>query len=64
MERYTAEQIAKYAEDLDGKANRTAINKMFMEQDESNLWPIWVGSTQLSEQLKGRNSLFVNQDVI
>lgn len=40
MERYTAEQIAKYAGDLEGRANRSAINKMYMEQDESKLWPI------------------------
>ena len=40
MERYTPEQIAKYADDLEGVANIKAINKIFRDQDESNLWPI------------------------
>ena len=40
MERLTADQIAKACEDLDGRENIKAINKMFREQDESNLWPI------------------------
>ena len=36
----TAEQINKTCEDLTGRAYRMAVNKMFMEQDDSNLWPI------------------------
>jgi hypothetical protein len=40
MEIKTAEQIASLTDDLEGKANRTAINKLYREQDESNLWPI------------------------
>jgi hypothetical protein len=40
MEHYTPEQIAKYTDDLNGVANIKAINKMFRDQDESNLWPI------------------------
>jgi hypothetical protein len=38
--RKTAEQIAKETEHLTGKASRTAINKLYMNQDDSNLWPI------------------------
>jgi arginine decarboxylase-like protein len=40
MERYTAEKIANSCIDLMDKANRQAINKMYYDQDYSNLWPI------------------------
>jgi hypothetical protein len=40
MEYLTAEQIASACENLDGRANKAAINKMFREQDDSHLWPI------------------------
>lgn len=40
MEILTMEQIAKMTDDLDGMANIKAINKIFREQDQSNLWPI------------------------
>jgi hypothetical protein len=36
----TAERISELTADLDGLANITAINKLYREQDESNLWPI------------------------
>ena len=38
--RLTEEQIAKACEDLDGMANRKAINRLYQKQDESHLWPI------------------------
>lgn len=34
------EKIAELCDDLEGKANITAINRLYREQDESNLWPI------------------------
>jgi len=40
MERLTAEKIAKVCNDLSGSACRAAINKLYLEQDESQLWPI------------------------
>ena len=40
MEYLTAERIAELTDDLEGRANITAINKLFREQDESNLYPI------------------------
>ena len=40
MEYLTAEQMAELTDDLEGRANITAINKLFREQDESNLHPI------------------------
>jgi len=36
----TAEEIANLTEHLDGRANITAINKLYRQQDESHLWPI------------------------
>ena len=36
----TAEQIADACDVLEGQANITAINKLFREMDESDLWPI------------------------
>lgn len=32
--------IAERAEHLNGRANRTAINRAFREADQSHLWPI------------------------
>lgn len=40
MERMTAEQIAKATNDKNGQANIKAINSLYREQDESDLWPI------------------------
>ena len=40
MKHLTPEQIANLCVDLYGSANRAAINKLFREQDESNLFPI------------------------
>ena len=40
MENLTPEKIAELCDDLDGIANIKAINKLYREQDESNLWPI------------------------
>lgn len=40
MEYLTAEKIAESTDDLDGLANIKAINKLFREQDQSNLYPI------------------------
>lgn len=34
------EAIVKRAEHLNGRANRTAINRAFREADQSHLWPI------------------------
>jgi len=36
----TAEQIAKQTEDKNSIANIRAINKLYREQDDSNLFPI------------------------
>ena len=36
----TAEEIARLTNDLEGLANIRAINKLYREQDESDLWPI------------------------
>lgn len=36
----TAEQIADLTEDKEGIANIRAINKLYRQQDESNLYPI------------------------
>lgn len=37
----TAEQIAKVCENISNpRANRTAINRLFRDQDDSHLWPI------------------------
>lgn len=36
----TEEQIAKQCEHKDGQANISAINKLYMAQDESKKWPI------------------------
>ena len=36
----TAEEIAELTNHLDGLANIRAINRLYREQDESNLWPI------------------------
>jgi hypothetical protein len=36
----TAEQIADCTKDLEGLAERRAINKLYRAQDESHLWPI------------------------
>ena len=36
----TPEQIDDLTTHLDGLANIRAINKLFRDQDESNLWPI------------------------
>jgi len=40
MTRLTPNEIAKACENLDGRANIAAINKMFRHQDESRLFPI------------------------
>ena len=40
MKYLSATEIAAACQDLDGRTNRQAINKMFMEQDDSHLWPI------------------------
>ena len=36
----TAEQIANEADDKNGLANIRAINKAYLAQDDSHLWPI------------------------
>lgn len=33
-------EIADICQDLSGKQNITAINKLYRKQDESHLWPI------------------------
>lgn len=40
MAHLTAEQIAKRCQDLDGRANRTAINRLYRRQDQSHLPPV------------------------
>jgi len=40
MEYLTAEKIAELTDEKEGIANIRAINKLYREQDESNLWPI------------------------
>ena len=40
MQILTAEKIAELTNNLDGTANIRAINKLYREQDESDLWPI------------------------
>ena len=40
MKHLTAEQIAEITNDKDGIANIRAINKLYRDQDESDLWPI------------------------
>jgi hypothetical protein len=40
MERLTPDKIAELCNDLDGKANIVAINRLFREQDESHMWPV------------------------
>jgi len=60
MERYTPEQIAKYADDLEGKENTKAIKKMFMDQDESHLWPIR-GRFNVTKRAFGRAATFCRE---
>lgn len=36
----TPEEIASLCDGLNGRANITAINKLYRSQDESHLWPI------------------------
>ena len=40
MKIYTAEEIARFNQHMTGRAERIGINRMYREQDESNLWPI------------------------
>jgi hypothetical protein len=35
----TAEQIAHATDETEGQANKRAINALYMDQDESYLWP-------------------------
>lgn len=37
----TAEEIAKATDDLTGIANIRAINRLYRDQDDPHLWPIW-----------------------
>ena len=40
MQYLTSEQIAEKTDNLDGLANKRAINKLYRNQDESHLYPI------------------------
>ena len=45
----TAEKIAELTDDLNGIENIKAINKLYRQQDESNLWPV-SGKFNLTER--------------
>jgi hypothetical protein len=53
----TPEEIAHLCDELNGRANITAINKLYRSQDESHLWPI-LGRFNVTERAIRKARLF------
>jgi hypothetical protein len=59
--RLSPEQIAKECESItDPRLNRLAINKLFYQQDDSELWPIR-GRFNVTRRAIGRAMTFIGQ---
>jgi hypothetical protein len=57
---FTAEEIARQTEHLNGLANIRAINKIYRAQDESHLWPV-SSRFNATDRAIGRVSRFSRQ---
>jgi len=60
----TSEQIALKCDDIQNpRSNRTAINRLYREQDESDLWPI-KGRFNVTERAIRRARAFIRDSGI